>query len=71
MPAPWKLGANSAEIEDFQDLMNLRLCFQLTLPGFNVGLYPLGATAAASEIWIRRQEKASSQYGGGDSWGGG
>lgn len=61
----------TAEIEDFQDLMNLRLCFQLTLPGFNVGLYPLGATAAASEIWIRRQEKASSQYGGGDSWWGG
>lgn len=58
--------ANAAEIqiEDFQDLVNLRLCFQPGPPCFNVGLYPLGGTAAASEIRIRRPRKASSQYGG-------
>jgi len=46
--------ANAAEIkiEDFQDLVNLRLCFQPRPPSFNVGLYPLSATTAASEIWI-------------------
>ena len=50
-----EVNANAAEIEieDFQDLMNLCLCYQLRPPCFNVGLYPLCATAAASEIWIR------------------
>lgn len=58
-------NANSAEIEieDFQDLMNLRLCFQLGPPRFNVGLYPLSATTAASEIWIRRQERPAASMG--------
>lgn len=58
-------NANSAEIEieDFQDLMNLRLCFQLRPPCFNVGLYPLSATTAASEIWIRRQERPAASMG--------
>ena len=57
--------ANAAEIEieDFQDLMNLRLCFQPGPPCFNVGLYPLSATTAASEIWIRRQERPAASMG--------
>ncbi len=57
--------ANAAEIEieDFQDLMNLRLCFQPRPPCFNVGLYPLSATTAASEIWIRRQERPAASMG--------
>lgn len=58
-------NANAAEIEieDFQDLMNLRLCFQLRPPCFNVGLYPLSATTAASEIWIRQQERPAASMG--------
>lgn len=57
--------ANAAEIEieDFQDLMNLCLCFQPRPPCFNVGLYPLSATTAASEIWIRRQERPAASMG--------
>lgn len=58
-------SANAAEIEieDFQDLVNQRLCFQLRAPCFNVGLYPLSATTAASEIWIRRQERPAASMG--------
>lgn len=58
-------NANAAEIEieDFQDLMNPRLCFQPRPPRFKVGLYPLCATAAASEIWIRRQERPAASMG--------
>lgn len=56
-------NAAETEIEDFPDLVNLRLCFQPRSPCFNVGLYPLSATTAASEIWIRRAGKAISQYG--------
>ena len=57
--------ANAAEIEieDFQDLVNLGLCFQPRPPCFNVGLYPLSATTAASEIWIRRQERPAASMG--------
>lgn len=53
-----EVSANAAEIEieDFQDLVNPRLCFK-------VGLYPLCATTAASEIWIRRQERPAASMG--------
>lgn len=58
-------NANAAEIEneDFQDLVNPRLCFQPRPPRFKVGLYPLCATTAASEIWIRRQERPAASMG--------
>lgn len=56
-------NAAETEIEDFQDLVNLRLCFQPGPSRFNVGLYPLGATDAASEIWIRRQERPAASMG--------
>lgn len=58
-------SANAAEIEigDFQDLMNLCLCFQPRPSCFNVGLCLLSATTAASEIWIRRQERPTASMG--------
>lgn len=60
-----EVSANAAEIEieDFQDLMNPRLCFQPRPRRFKVGLYPLCATTAASEIWIRRQERPAASMG--------
>lgn len=60
-----EVSANAAEIEieDFQDLMNPRLCFQPGPRRFKVGLYPLCATTAASEIWIRRQERPAASMG--------
>lgn len=56
-------NAEEIEIEDFQDLMNPRLCFQLGPCSFNVGLYPLSAATAASEIWIRRKERPAASMG--------
>lgn len=71
MPVPWKplQTLRKLKIEDFQDLVNLRLCFQPRPPRFNVGLYPSVPPLLPLKYGSDGEERPASQYGGSSSRG--